>query len=50
MQKVSQQKSVSTKIEMKTFFTHKAQWNCDLIFLQFGQLGIASVDIRWYLL
>ena len=27
---------------MKTFFTHKT-WNCDLIFLQFGQFGIVSV-------
>ena len=34
---------------MKTFFTHKT-WNCDLIFLQFGQFGIVSVTTWWYLL
>ena len=49
MQKVSQQKGVSTEIEMKTFFTHKT-WNFDLIFLQFGQFGIVSVATWWYLL
>ena len=49
MQKVSQQKVVSTEIEMKTFFTHKT-WNFDFIFLQFGQFSIVSVATWWYLL
>ena len=49
MQKVSLQKGVPTEIKMKTFFAHKT-WNCDLIFLQFGQFGIISVATWWYLL
>ena len=49
MQEVSQQRGVPKEIEMWVFFTHKT-WNSDLIFLQFGQLGIASVDTWWYLL
>ena len=49
VEKVSQQKGVSTEIEKKTFFTHRT-WNCDLSFLRFSQFGIVSVESWWYLL
>ena len=43
VEKVYQQKGVSTEIEKKTFFTHRT-CNFDLSFLQFSQFGIVSVE------